>query len=62
MHIALELCGKAPQLVESCRLDGLLINSTSEENIRLLPPLIIEDKDIQTGLRILKKNLELLSL
>ena len=45
--IGVELKQDCPQLVEQALDAGLLINVTSGNVIRLLPPLVIEDQDIE---------------
>lgn len=45
----------ARQAVEQSLASGLVINATSEERIRLLPPLIIKRKELRMGLQILEE-------
>jgi acetylornithine/N-succinyldiaminopimelate aminotransferase len=40
-----------------CLKDGLLINAPQEKSIRLMPPLVIKEKEIDELFAILKKNL-----
>ncbi|MCL7421088.1 MAG: acetylornithine transaminase [Methylobacter sp.] len=46
LMIGIELDAPCAELVKSALLQGLLINVTSEKTIRLLPPLIIDDQQI----------------
>ncbi|MDI9645252.1 MAG: aspartate aminotransferase family protein [Archaeoglobales archaeon] len=45
---------KAYELVEKCLSKGLLINATSEDNIRLVPPLIVSSKEVDKAVEIMK--------
>ncbi|MFH0977609.1 MAG: acetylornithine/succinylornithine family transaminase [Spirochaetota bacterium] len=47
----------AADFVNKCLKDGLLINSPQEKAIRLMPPLIIKEKEINELFAILTKNL-----
>ncbi len=49
---------KGPDLVNKCLYDGLLINSPTEKSIRLMPPLVVNENEIEEMLTILKKNLD----
>src|SRR3989338_1098186 len=48
----------AKGLVKKCLAKGLVINSTSENMLRFLPPLIIGKKEIDNAMLILKEALE----
>ncbi len=48
---------KGPDLVTKCLNDKLLINSPKENSIRLMPPLIVNENEIEKMLMILKNNL-----
>ena len=48
----------AKEVVKKCISKGLIINSTSESTIRLLPPLIITKKQIDDSIMILKGVLD----
>jgi len=50
--IKLEFPGK--DIVVKCREKGLLINCTAEKILRFLPPLIVEKKDIDEAVEILR--------
>ena len=50
---ALELAQEGAPVVEACRERGLLVNCTQGNVIRLLPPLIISEPEINRGLSIL---------
>jgi acetylornithine/succinyldiaminopimelate/putrescine aminotransferase len=51
--IELDLPGKS--IVEDALAEGLLINCTSENVIRLLPPYIITDPEVDRAIKILTK-------
>ena len=38
---------KAPAIAEYCREHGVLINVAGGENIRIVPPLVIENRDMR---------------
>ncbi len=46
----------AQKLSEQCFKNGLLINALSEKSIRLMPPLIIQEKEINTFIALFKKS------
>ncbi len=46
------------ELVNRCLKDKLLINSPKEKSIRLMPPLIVNEDEIEEMLTILQKNIE----
>lgn len=48
---------KGPDFANKCLKDGLLINSPQEKSIRLMPPLVIKEKEINELFAILTKNL-----
>jgi len=50
--IKLEFPGK--DIVVKCREKGLLINCTAEKILRFLPPLVVEKKDIDEAMEVLK--------
>jgi acetylornithine aminotransferase len=54
LMIGIELTQDCPQIVEQALNAGLLINVTSGNVIRLLPPLVIAEQDIEKVIRILK--------
>ena len=45
-------------VASACRERGLLVLTAGEDTVRLLPPLVITDKDIIEGLAILKASLD----
>lgn len=49
---------KAYELVEKCLSRGLLINATSEDNIRLVPPLVVGSREIDRAVEIIKDCLK----
>jgi acetylornithine/N-succinyldiaminopimelate aminotransferase len=48
MLIAFDLDGPCTDLMEKALADGLLINVTAGKTVRLLPPLILNDEEIET--------------
>ncbi|GAH03053.1 unnamed protein product, partial [marine sediment metagenome] len=53
LMIGLELGFPGKDIVKRCRDRGLLINCTVEKILRFLPPLIIEERDIDEAVKIL---------
>jgi acetylornithine aminotransferase/acetylornithine/N-succinyldiaminopimelate aminotransferase len=53
LMIGLELGFPGKDVVERCRERGLLINCTVEKVLRFLPPLIVEERDIDEAVKIL---------
>jgi len=51
--VGVELHEPGAGIVEACLARGLLLNCTAERVLRLLPPLIISEREIDEGLRIL---------
>jgi acetylornithine/N-succinyldiaminopimelate aminotransferase len=51
----LELTQEGTPMVAACRERGLLVNCTQGNVIRLLPPLIITDQELDAALAILAK-------
>jgi len=47
----------AHQVVLACMTNGLLVNEVKPDAVRLMPPLIIDDKDIDNALDIMRKSL-----
>ncbi len=45
----------AQRIVEECLKNGLIINATSEDNIRLVPPLIIGKDEIDFAIEVLSR-------
>jgi len=54
---ALQLTVPGKPVLESAMADGLLINITQDTVVRMLPPFLLEEKHVDTGVRILKKQL-----
>lgn len=50
-----------PQVVESARISGLLINAPLTNVIRLVPPLTISDNELADGLEILRDTINQIS-
>ena len=46
------------EVAAACRERGHLVLTAGEDTVRLLPPLVITDKDIAEGLSVLKASLE----
>jgi acetylornithine/succinyldiaminopimelate/putrescine aminotransferase len=53
LMVGLELGFPGKDIVKRCRDRGLLINCTMEKILRFLPPLIIEERDIDEAVKIL---------
>jgi acetylornithine/N-succinyldiaminopimelate aminotransferase len=47
---------KAPEVIKKCLAKGLLLLS-AKEKLRMLPPLIITEEEIDEGLKILEEVL-----
>ncbi len=54
---ALDLSIPGKPVLEGALANGLLINVTQETVLRFLPPFLIEEKHVDAGVRILKKQL-----
>jgi len=54
---ALELRGPAAPVVERCRRDGVLVITAGERVLRLAPPLVIEQAEIDEGLAVIEAAL-----
>ena len=48
---------KGTDMVSKCLNDKLLINSPKEKSIRLMPPLVVNENEVEDMLMILKNNL-----
>ena len=57
LMIGIELDCSCKEIFNQCLEEGLIINCTQEKVIRIAPPLIIDDADLQQGLEILIKVL-----
>jgi len=57
MMQALELTIPARPLVERAMAAGVLLNSTQDTVLRFLPPYILEEKQVDKGMRVLRKLL-----
>ena len=55
MMLGLTVGEKAPQIVDECRKNGLLINCVGGKTFRFLPPLIVEKVEIDEALAILEE-------
>jgi len=55
--LGLQLEVPARPLVEQALARGLLFNSTQDTVLRFLPPFLLEEKHVDTGIRVLKKLL-----
>ena len=49
--------GKSEQLVEQCRLHGVLVLQAGPNVMRFLPPLNITDEELETGMNRVKTAL-----
>jgi len=50
---------KGNELVNKCLQHGVLINSPKEESIRLMPPLVVTENEVEKLMSILKNNLKI---
>ena len=57
LMIGVELEFEGKKVVDECRKEGLLINCTSKNVLRFLPPLTIRKDDIDQAVEILDKVL-----
>jgi predicted acetylornithine/succinylornithine family transaminase len=57
MMQALQLAVPGKPILDGAMADGLLFNITQDTTIRLLPPFLLEEKHVDTGVRILKRHL-----
>jgi predicted acetylornithine/succinylornithine family transaminase len=58
LMLAIDLDHPARPIVEKCLERGLIINAVQEKTLRFLPPLIINQKQIDEGLEILQSVFE----
>jgi acetylornithine/succinyldiaminopimelate/putrescine aminotransferase len=56
---ALQLSIPGKPVLDGALADGLLINVTQDSVLRFLPPFLLEEKHVDAGVRILKKQLAL---
>ena len=54
---ALDLNIPGKPVLEGCHANGLLINVTQDTVLRFLPPFLLEEKHVDAGIRILRKQL-----
>jgi predicted acetylornithine/succinylornithine family transaminase len=54
---ALQLDVPGKPILEGAMAEGLLVNVTQDTVVRMLPPFLLEDKHVDTGIRILKRQL-----
>ena len=57
LMVGIELKFEGKNIVEECRKEGLLINSTSKNVLRFLPPLIVKENEINQAVEILNRVL-----
>ncbi len=56
--LGLELDGPGADVVARCREDGLLVNCTADRVVRLSPPLVVSEREIDDALAMLDRALE----
>ena len=56
-HIGIDLKDSAPDFVQLCREQGLLLNATGNNTIRIMPPLTVSRAEIDEGLGIIESVL-----
>jgi acetylornithine/succinyldiaminopimelate/putrescine aminotransferase len=54
---ALQLSIAGKPVLEGCHENGLLINVTQDSVLRFLPPFLLEEKHVDAGMRILRRQL-----
>jgi len=54
---ALQLTVPGKPVLEGAMADGLLVNVTQDTVVRMLPPFLLEEKHVDAGIRILKRQL-----
>ncbi len=57
LMVGIELSSPCKKIVKECAGRGVLLNCTAETFIRFLPPLIVTEEEIDTGVRVLEKAL-----
>ena len=57
LMVGIELSSPCKEIVKQCVLKGVLLNCTAETFIRFLPPLIITEEEIDTGIAVLDEVL-----
>jgi predicted acetylornithine/succinylornithine family transaminase len=57
MMQALQLTVPGKPVLEGAMAEGLLVNITQDTVVRMLPPFLIEEKHVDAGIRILKRQL-----
>ena len=55
--IGIEIDGNGAEIVDKCREEGVLVNCTAENVIRLTPPLVINKEQIDKVVEVLDKVL-----
>ena len=55
---AIELDGPAAPVVDRCRDHGVLVITAGEKIVRLAPPLVIEQSELEEGLGVLEKSIQ----
>ena len=56
--LGFEVPGKAKKVAEEMLKEGVLVNACNDDVVRFLPPLIINQEEIDEGVEALKKVLE----
>ncbi|MCM8818683.1 MAG: aspartate aminotransferase family protein [Candidatus Omnitrophica bacterium] len=60
LMLAIEIEGNGEELVNICAENGLLINCTHQNVIRIMPAINVKKQEIDEGIEILKKSLEII--
>jgi acetylornithine/succinyldiaminopimelate/putrescine aminotransferase len=55
LMVGLEVENNGPEIVSKMRDQGILINCTAEKVLRFLPPLIVQEKEIDYLIQALDK-------
>ncbi|MBM3253693.1 MAG: aminotransferase class III-fold pyridoxal phosphate-dependent enzyme, partial [Candidatus Omnitrophica bacterium] len=56
LMLGVELSRQGKLIVDACMKEGLLLNCTQDKVLRILPPLTVNKKDIDEGIRLLEKG------
>jgi acetylornithine/N-succinyldiaminopimelate aminotransferase len=58
LMIGVELASKAKEILADCQHNGLLLNITADNVLRMLPPYIITEADIDVALKVISQAIE----
>lgn len=61
LMLGIELAVNPTEILVSCRNSGLLVNITAENVLRMLPPYIINESDIDFAIDVITESLKIIS-